>query len=250
MHISEASADATRTLIRAQKSKGTLDKIFLELDTTRYTRIVRASHAGTDEQFFMDALSSLLKDGMPSLAGAFQMAFKCLYRLLHNVGFASGVEFRAAHEEAVTYGVPVVLGDREATETMQRVATEARRDFSAARLLALLTRSAGASAKGAEGQVEESLRKAVESAMRGDMTDAQARLSTMLTREGVHDVVASMREYAPGVTRALLDERDAFMTEGLLDAVDKLPEGRRCIVAIVGLAHVDGMVREWERRVV
>ena len=61
----------------------------------------------------------------------------------------------------------------------------------------------------------------------------------MKTRSGAAAMVAHLRRCAPGLAAALVDERDVLMAERLLQL-------RGTTVAVVGLAHVDGIERAWQ----
>lgn len=62
--------------------------------------------------------------------------------------FASGAEFRAAHEGAVACVVPIVPREHDAGVTMEWVSNGVREDFTHARLLALRKRRIWGSAEG------------------------------------------------------------------------------------------------------
>ena len=72
----------------------------------------------------------------------------------------------------------------------------------------------------------------------GSVEDVVERLKT---RHHARLLVSSMRRVAPDAVRVLLDERDAVLTEAIRSA-----PGRR-VVAVVGMAHMDGIERLWDR---
>lgn len=60
----------------------------------------------------------------------------------------------------------------------------------------------------------------------------------MKTREKVSKIMNELREQAPYMVNAMLDERDAYMAAGL-DILDDKP----VTCAVLGIAHLDGVER-------
>ena len=67
-------------------------------------------------------------------------------------------------------------------------------------------------------------------------------MEALKTRKATAAMAAAMRAQFPKVARAMLDQRDDVMTERLLDAARA--HGGKKIVAVVGMAHMDGVERE------
>lgn len=170
-----------------------------------------------------------------------------MYRSLHRLGFASGVEFKAAIEVAQNLDVPLVLGDQHISTTMSNVASAFRGDFDMQRLLSLVFAQSGVSGA-VETRVERGLREAFHAVTVGDVERGQRLLAKLIDPLSVSELMKPMREFAPQVTKAILDDRDVVMTDNLIKAVDALPEGKNDLVAIVGLAHMPGIEREWRKK--
>lgn len=247
MHIAQASAVAARDLIQVEHSKGTLGAIFLELDKNRHDQLSKTSRASVDESLLTLALSTIRRAPKAPLATLVELAFTTLYRTLHQLGFASGIEFKAAIEAASRLDIPLVLGDQHIFVTTSRLADAFKADLNLPRLLAVALAD---SQRGIEETVvERTVREAFQAVASGDVKKGQRHLAELLDHGAVHEMVAPMRRYVPSVSKAILDERDVIMARNLAKAVEKLPPGKRNIVAIVGLAHVEGIIREWEMRV-
>jgi pheromone shutdown protein TraB len=83
----------------------------------------------------------------------------------------------------------------------------------------------------ADPQVERILREA---------QDFPSAVEGMKNRAVARAMVRTMEEAVPGIARALIHERDEIMARAL-----SRERGR--IVGVVGLAHLDGIERHWER---
>ncbi|PXF48275.1 hypothetical protein BWQ96_01964 [Gracilariopsis chorda] len=242
MHIAEASANAARDLIIREHEKGSLGAVFLELDHGRFDRIKRAASA-PDESLLSHALHILAQRRNP-LAGLVELGMDSVYRSLHRLGFASGLEFRAAIDTAERLTVPIILGDQQLQITMQRLAEAFRDDFDVARIMTILM--ARSKVKSPESPVERKLGEAFHAIASGDVKQGQEKLGKLIDRDTVHQLIEPMRMFAPNIARAILYERDVIMTENLIKAAQELPKEKSVIVGVVGLAHVEGIVEEWD----
>ncbi|MBI3786569.1 MAG: TraB family protein, partial [Deltaproteobacteria bacterium] len=129
------------------------------------------------------------------------------------LGVAPGAEFHEAASTADSLGIPIVLCDRDIKTTLRR----AWGALSAWKRVELFG-SVIVSAFNRPKLSEEDLAKLREQ-----------DVATRLIRE--------LGEALPGLTRVLIDERDAYLAEKIRRA-----EGQR-VVAVVGAGHVDGMRR-------
>lgn len=241
MHIAEASADAARDLITKEHRKGTLGSVFLELDSSRFTRLKHSQHP--DESLLSYALSVLARpDGNP-LAKIVELGIGSAYRGMHKLGFASGVEFKAAIETAERLHVPLVLGDQDIKVTMNRVSKGFQDDFNLAKLMSLMM----ANPNKPESSVERRVRQAFQAIISGDSLRGQEQLAKLIDRKTVREIIKPMEEFFPGVTRAMLHERDVVMTKNLHKEAFRLSEDKNNMVAIVGLAHMEGIATEWDK---
>jgi len=248
MHIAEASAVAARDLIRREHAKGHLGAVFLELDAGRFERLKKSSRERADESLLTHAMNILRRPNSSTLTSLVELGLTTAYRTLHKMGFASGVEFVAAMETADGLNIPIVLGDQEVRVTLSRLAEGFRSDFDVSRLMALAVAHTAFPNGKSETPTERRVREAFQSIASGDVARGQERLAKLIDRDTVRQIMQPMRDYAPNVTKAILDERDIVMTENLIKAVEGLPIGKRNLVAVVGLAHVEGIAKAWDRK--
>lgn len=247
MHIAEASAVAARHLIQHEHAKGTLGSVFLELDSPRFQRLRDLQNQQADESMFSHAMSILSRPSQNPVASIVELAFTTMYRTLHRLGFGSGVEFKAAIEVAERHNIPIVLGDQHVQTTLRRLADGFGKDFDLPRLMSIVLSQASKTSR-PETDTERKIRQAFQSIAQGDVTRAQERLAKLIDQESVREIMRPMQKYAPNVTNAILHERDVVMAENLISAADNLPPDKNNIVAIVGLAHMDGICSEWQKR--
>lgn len=268
-HISKKSADEVRSVIRSVKP----DTVFLELCDARAAAMRKMmmhgdgrgdgvpeplrqlltsfgcvtpheNHLGWAPLLFIFSFFALAT-GNPSppanarpprtrrapgdmgekLLGA---SLKAVYQIFRMSGLDPGLEFKVALEEADRIGAKVVLGDRSQDLTIHRLR--------AAVTMADVMKYAVSGGEKANDWMDPDLARKFESV---DWKDPESAVELMKTRRAVRALTRHMREEFPRVATAMVDERDDFMTEGLL---------RRCggrTVAVVGMAHMDGIERRW-----
>jgi TraB/PrgY/gumN family len=175
---------------------------------------------------------------MKAASTAVGNGIKGMYKQLDSAGFESGEEFVVAINEAKKLGSDIVLGDRDVEVTLRRL-TEglAKTDIKA-----LLN---------PDSELEKSLQALVPSKMVTKNTlpgansvddDEQFRedfssfVETMKSKENVRMIMSQLKRLAPFLYEALVSERDAYMAAGL-NGLNELTT----IVAVVGIAHVDGI---------
>ncbi|PXF40208.1 hypothetical protein BWQ96_10084 [Gracilariopsis chorda] len=239
MHIAEAFANAARDLIIREHEKASLGAVFLELDHGRFDHIKRAASA-PDESLLSHALHILAQRRNPP-TGLVELGMDSVYRSLHRLGFASGLEFKSTAERLT---IPVLLGDQQLQITMQRLAEAFRDNFGVKRIMNILM--ARSKVKSPESPVERKFGEAFHAIASGDVKQGQEKLGKLIDRDTVHQLVELMRIFAPKIARAILYERDVIMTENLIKAAQEFPKEKSVIVGVVGLAHVEGIVEEWD----
>lgn len=85
------------------------------------------------------------------------------------------------------------------------------------------------------------------------MEDFQQHIENMKNRETVTKLREFMDRELPKFSNILVHERDAFMVKKLLEAVHahiktKGTGGSLKIVAVVGMAHMDGIEKRWTEK--
>jgi pheromone shutdown protein TraB len=160
-------------------------------------------------------------------------SLKGMYKKMDSAGFQSGEEFVVAIREGQNIGSAIVLGDRDVEVTLGRLTDAlARTD-----LKALMN---------PDSELEQSLKELVPNQMSsnggGDLNDEQFReefssfVEVMKAKDNVKKIMSELQRVAPALYEALVSERDAYMAAGL-NGLDEL----ETIVAVMGIAHVDGV---------
>ena len=173
-------------------------------------------------------------------------AIKSMYSKLDDEGFKAGEEFVIAIREGLALNAAIVLGDRDVEVTLRRL-TEALSKTDLKKLFA----SDSDLEKAMDSLMPNGSRSATMSAMSGggsgkDLENANGEkiskeqfkqfVETVKARENVRLVMSKLRETAPELYNAMVAERDVYMANGIhkLDQFEKM-------VAVVGIAHVDGI---------
>eukprot|EP00547_Thalassionema_nitzschioides_P017947 CAMPEP_0194246660 /NCGR_PEP_ID=MMETSP0158-20130606/15374_1 /TAXON_ID=33649 /ORGANISM="Thalassionema nitzschioides, Strain L26-B" /LENGTH=396 /DNA_ID=CAMNT_0038982615 /DNA_START=37 /DNA_END=1224 /DNA_ORIENTATION=+ len=179
--------------------------------------------------------SSSPSAGVAIGAAAVGTAIKSMYGKMSNQGFNPGEEFVVAMREGQAVGAKVILGDRDVDVTLQRL-TQALQQTDLKKLLS------------ADSDLENSMRELMPSgqeipndkdaAYKEELT---AFIETMKAKETIKLVMGQLQKAAPEVYEAMVAERDAYMANGI-NQLNAFP----VIVAVMGLAHVDGVERYLE----
>eukprot|EP01135_Chromosphaera_perkinsii_P001042 Nk52_evm12s157 gene=Nk52_evmTU12s157 len=154
---------------------------------------------------------------------------------IKGMGFIPGMEFRVAYDEAERLGARYVPVDQDVQVTMTNISRgviTAMARFNPLKFIEMVTSkllqqagSAGAASPGGLGKL-----------FGGDFLNS-------FTRKDVRDIVQWQRETFPvEVVDALLDQRDVYMARELFTRNEI---GGR-VVCVVGMAHMDGIEKNWE----
>lgn len=231
-HISEDSPELVRRVIRAVQP----DTVMVELDAARAAKLVRpaagAAPAPPTPAYGAGQLAKQLLRGDVGEAGAQAVGWglSSLYRSLEGMGFQSGREFVVAVQEAERAGATVLLGDQDAQVTLRRL-----RD-------AVVQLSPQFPDRFAQ-------RLAADPAMLGksmpaelDRASVEATLSVLQQRNNVRTLTTALALEAPPLYSALIGDRDAYMAASIGAS------GARSVVAVVGLAHLDGIEARFQEQ--
>lgn len=272
-HISSTSAELAGQLVRDTNPKG----VFIELDPKRVSGngtlaqkfqgddttpapskeskiiVPQISVASSDGGMALASSSGLAEAGaltaktkkeannpiMKAATAAVGKQIKGLYSRLDSAGFDSGEEFVTAVREGKKLGADIILGDRDVEVTLRRV-TEG---LTKTDLKALLS---------PDSELEQTLQSMVPvdakvasriaGSQEGELSDAEFKqelssfVETMKTKENVKLIMGQLQRVAPFLYEALVSERDVYMATGL-NGLNELES----IVAVVGIAHADGI---------
>ena len=138
-------------------------------------------------------------------------------------------KFVVAVREGLNVGSKIILGDRDVEVTLRRL-TDALSQTDLKKLLSADSEM--------EKSMEQLLPKNVVDSSSSELTKDQfaSYVETMKAKENVKLLMTNLKQSAPEIYRALVAERDEFMADGL----DKLNQFQ-LIVAVMGIAHVDGV---------
>ena len=153
---------------------------------------------------------------------------KAIYQMFRLSGMDPGLEFKVALEEADRIGARVVLGDRSQGHTIQRLR--------AAITMADVMKYVMSGGRNPSEWLERDLVHKLESI---DWNNPESVVELIKTRRAVRALTSYVRREFPRVATAMVDERDEIMTKGLLNQCG----GRT--VAVVGMAHMDGIEARW-----
>jgi uncharacterized protein YbaP (TraB family) len=165
--------------------------------------------------------ASFLDAGAAAVGGA----IRNMYKNLDQAGFNPGDEFVTAIREGQKLGADIVLGDQDVQVTLRRL-TQA---LAVTDLKALLS---------PDSELERSMNELMgPQSSKDNMKESMTQfVEAVKTREKVTEIMRELRKAAPALVQVMLDERNAFMAAGI-DSLNQY----NVIVAVMGLAHVDGV---------
>lgn len=251
-HISQDSALLVRQLIRTVRP----DSVMIELDRPRFDALMAKSveptfdspsaprataPAKSDESDDPNILGGVWKDlrrGPGNLgerikraqSNAIGRGLSGMYKSMEGLGFETGDEFRVAATEAMSSGAQLVLGDQDVRTTLDSL----RDALGKTDLRALF---APPSPELSNLQGEYGLNPAGVTGGNLTNSDVNGIISMLKERENTRAIVRTLRESTPELYGALIAQRDAYMARSLRGAKGKV------IVAVVGMAHLDGIGR-------
>lgn len=228
-HVSQASANEVIQLVdQVQPSQ-----VFLELDPPRAARLRHSQEQEEDvEQLFYRGLQQLQQQQqrgrIPFGEELLKNFFRGFYALLKRYGYIPGIEMLAAMREAERVGASLYYGDRDIQDTVRELSASLDP-----------THFLKAAATPPPPELEQVLQQAFSGGMMGNLEDG---LEALKTREHARLMSGWMDKALPQVTQVMLHRRDCVMAENLRKHC-----GQGRVLAVVGLAHMDGVEREWEK---
>jgi pheromone shutdown protein TraB len=153
-------------------------------------------------------------------------------QLVQREGFLAGEEMITSVQEAFDTGATVVLGDRDFDVSMRRLADASR--ITDTRMIVEADRVMTEMMKNEMPEIAQWGRS-----IKPSKDDVRVFIETLKTKEMVDKLMATFQSFAPEIYNAMVKERDEYMTIGLASVSSLFPT----VVAVVGLAHVDGVTR-------
>ena len=209
-HVSQRSVDEVRAVIEQLAP----DVVCVELDKARYEALTK------DSVFRNLDVFKVVREGK----GLYLLAHLALSSYQRRIGAALGVkpgaELLAASEAATAKGIPVELIDRDINITLRRTW----------RNLGLWKRS----------QLLASLFVGWDDEDEKDKTPKPIgeQIEELKEPEALSEMLAKLGKKVPEIKEPLIDERDRYLASKLVEA----GTGHKRVVAVVGAAHVPGMV--------
>ena len=250
-HVSKKSVELVERVIKEKKP----DKIAIELDNRRLKSITENSIKQVD-------LKEVLKSGQ----GYFFLAMILLSfyqrQVAKKTGSEPGGEMKMGVRLAREMNKELLLIDRPIEITLKRIVSSMGFFRKIKGVLALFTfdidhynekEEDGKDKKAIDkktrrGKVSSEEEVSGEDEVSGEEEDSSTNMTDRLIAEvekmqeegNLISMRKSLRKKFPEVARTLLDERDAFMVKNILENFS--PNKKEHIVAVVGAAHVGGMV--------
>ena len=155
-----------------------------------------------------------------------------LYKGLDKMGFVSGQEFLVAIEEGRRVGADLLLGDQNVQVTLRRLSDALSKSVLVkVREMESPTRSPAAKELEARGIKLGS----------NDKAGLTVAVEALKERASVRALMGTLKSELPEVYKAMIEERDAYMSASLLGCKSKV------IVGVVGIGHLDGIERNLGR---
>lgn len=168
---------------------------------------------------------------------------KGMYGKLESEGFKAGDEFVMSVREGLAIGSTIVLGDRDVEVTLKRL-TQALGKTDLRKLLS----SNSEVEKSMEGllpqEMKNQMKQSSDSVTMGvDDATFNSFVETMKAKENVKKIMAALKDTAPEIYEAMVAERDVYMARGLDELGNNVKTSVDTTVAVMGMAHVDGVER-------
>jgi pheromone shutdown-related protein TraB len=208
-HVSQKSVDDVRTTIDAVHP----DVVCVELDKARYEALTN------DSAFRNLDVFKVVREGRTLYLLGHLALSSYQRRIGRSLGVQPGAELVTATKTAAKRNIPVELIDRDINITLKRTWSNLGLWRRATLLFSLIG---------------------------GDDKDAPAELVTADTVEGMKEqkalseMLAELGRQVPEIKGPLVDERDRYLASKMRDA----GVGRKSVVAVVGAAHVPGMIEQ------
>lgn len=206
-HVSQRSVDEVEAVIAAVRP----DVVAVELCQARHDALTK------DSAFRELDVFKVIREGKTLYLLAHLALSSYQRRIGASLGVKPGAELLAAVHAARAAGIPVELIDRDINLTLKRTWAN----------LGLWKRST----------LLTSLMVGWDDDGKGDVIDEQA-IEKLKEPKALSEMLTELGKAVPEIKAPLIDERDAYLASKLGDA----GAGRRKVVAVVGAAHVPGML--------
>ncbi|MBK7073986.1 MAG: TraB/GumN family protein [Myxococcales bacterium] len=214
-HVSARSVDEVREVIRAVKP----EVVCVELCQGRFDALT------SDNAFRNLDVFKVIREGKTLYLLAHLALASYQRKMGQELGVKPGAELLAAIEEAKAVGARVELIDRSIHTTLKRTWAN----------LGLWKRSMLLASLVAGGDEEE---EAEADDGKAAKPTGAAAVEAMKEPKALSEMLSELSRTLPEVKTPLIDERDQYLVAGIEDAAAKA----KSVVAVVGAAHVPGMM--------
>lgn len=205
--------------------------VFVELDSARaaHLRNSSGSKSGPAESSPFD-LSNILPNIMPQMKMNFAPILEAAPALLKRIGWLppQGGEMKAAMDTADQIGARCVYGDVEFSQTM--------RELKSSVIGMTLNPAQWANIPTPPNELSS-----IFGGLLSGENNPKEFIEMIKTRDRAKQVTNYLRQCFPPVYHVMVTKRDVHMAKMLRQHCS---DGK--VVAVVGLAHVEGIEREWE----
>lgn len=238
--MSDASSQEVVDLIRLVNPEA----VFLELDPARAVQLRNRQDVSTDSSgmdFSSDFMNNPLFRGLQNntpnspLNSSLQKILPAIPSFLKKLGWLppQGGEMKAAMQEADRIGARCVYGDVEFSETTNGLKAAA---------FSMMSSPAAMMQTFSNVPPPPPELSAIFSGLMGGDKDPQQLVEDIKTRERSKAMTGYLSKCFPSIYHVMISKRDEHMAMQL-----KKQCHRGKIVAVVGIAHVEGIEREWEK---
>jgi pheromone shutdown-related protein TraB len=207
-HISKQSADLVREVIEKEKP----DTVCVELDQQRYKALVE------EKKWESLDLKTVTKQKQLSTLLVNLLLSSYQKKLGNKLGVKPGIELLEATKVAQENNTPVELCDRDVRITMRR----AWNSLSFFKKMQLLS-------SGIAGALV-------------DQEISEEQLEEIRQKDVLNEMMAELGKAMPVLKKVLIDERDSYITQKMLEA-----PGQK-IVSVVGAGHMGGIKSSLEKK--
>lgn len=202
-HVSKKSIEEVKETIRTEKP----DVVAVELDIGRYQKLMREKIGlGEDKQLSVKDLIRGENIGLFLISGLLTYLQN---KIGDDMGVKPGSEMLAAIEAAEEIGARIALIDRDIRITMQRIIDSM--------------------------SLREKLRFSFNILASFFKKDEIEDVESLKSEETLDEVMEYFKDISPQAYHVLVDERDAYMAQKLLE----IPEDK--VIAVVGAGHKKGI---------
>eukprot|EP00977_Amphora_coffeiformis_P025887 scaffold22839_cov171-Amphora_coffeaeformis.AAC.6 len=236
-HVSQKSATEVIDLIELVQPQS----VFIELDPVRAAKLWQDQHYQDSMERQLQQAAGTITRHLPAqvLLGNNEQKvaeyITAFYRMLKKYGLVPGIDMLAGMRAGKQLGANLVYGDQDGNETIRKLTATLHPSM----ILRAMTTPMPASLQSTMYETLQSLSSSHQGNAWENLGD---RVEDMKTRQHAHEMTDWLTRAFPDAAHVLIGERDTIMAHNLLR---HCASGR--VVAVVGMAHMDGIEREWSR---